>query len=197
MHCLRKLQQTKQWQMIFRHTCTCRNLNLLHYTARSEKCHIKPAYWSLDRNLETGHKVMGQCWHWDVFICTCKYHRREKSLILHWDWPLFPLPCTKVSFPKTNTRWRQRPADGTHSLLMAWLKVSLAFYHEMQWPWPARFSLSPNDITAQCLHRFLPLPFATFLRFHHSVVPQHCSLSEQRTLPGVWSSLPGNGNFSP
>ena len=149
----------------------------------------------MDGNLETGHKVIGQSWHWDIFKCTCKYHGREKSLIVHWVWPLFLQPYTTMSFPKMTTRGQQIPRDGTHSLLMAWLKGSLPFCPKMQWR--ACFSLSPHNITGRCLHRFLSLPSATFLWFHHSVVPQHGSLLEQRTLPAVWCSLPGNGNFSP
>lgn len=78
------------------------------------------------------------------------------------------------------TRWQQAPTDVTHLLLQAWLESSFAFYPKMQWR--AYFSLSTHDRTAQSHHRFLPLPSATFMQFH-SIVPQHCSLWKQRTLP--------------
>ena len=125
--------------------------------------------------------MTGQSWHWDVLKCSCKYHCHEKSLILHWVWPLFLQPRTRMSFPKMTTRGQQRPADGTHSLLMAWLKGSLAFYSEMQWR--ARFSLSPHDITAQCLHRF------------HSTNLWHILVISPFRRPTTWFSF-GTENYS-
>ena len=44
---------------------------------------------------------------------------------------------------------------------------------------------------------FFDQPLPSFRQFHHSVFPKYCYLLEQRTLPGAFCSLPGNGNFSP
>ena len=102
----------------------------------------------------------------------------------------------EVSFPKVATRWQQRSTDGIRVPLMAWLKDSFAFYREKQWP--AHFSFSPNNITTQHHHRFLPLSSATFQAtspFHRPTTL--FSLSEQRSLPGVFCSFPENGNVSP
>ena len=44
---------------------------------------------------------------------------------------------------------------------------------------------------------FFDQPLPSFRQFHQSVFPKYCYLLEQRTLPGAFCSLPGNGNFSP
>ena len=44
---------------------------------------------------------------------------------------------------------------------------------------------------------FFNHPLPSFRQLHHSVFPKYCYLLEQRTLPGAFCSLPGNGNFSP
>ena len=93
------------------------------------------------------------------------------------------------------TRGQQRRSDGTHIPLMAGLKGSLVFCPEMQQQ--AYISFSPDDVTGKRPHCFLHCPLPPFRRFHHSILPQHCSLSENRILPNAFGSLPGNGHFSP
>ena len=150
-------------------------------------------------NLETSDKVTGQPWHLAVFKCTSEHSCYPKSFIFSWNQPVTLLTCTEVSFLRLATRGKQRPAFGIHSLLMPWPKIMFAFYHQM--PWQRQFSFSPKQrdwtTTGQRCHHFVPLPSATFQAtslFHH---PTACSLSDQRTIPSVFCSLAGNGNFSP
>ena len=82
-------------------------------------------------NLETSDKVTGQPWHLDVFKCTSEYPCCPKSFIFPWNQPLMLLNCTEVSFIKVATRWQQRPAFGTHNVLMPWPKILFAFHHAM------------------------------------------------------------------
>ena len=74
-------------------------------------------------NLETSDKVTGQPWHSDIFKCTSEYPCYPKSFIFPWNQPLMLLNCTEVSFLTVATRWQQRPAFGTHSVLMPWPKI--------------------------------------------------------------------------
>ena len=115
-------------------------------------------------NLETSDKVTGQPWYLDIFKCTSEYPCYPKSFIFPWNQPLMLLNCTEVSFIKVATRWQQRPAFGTHNVLMPWPKILFAFHHQM--PWQTQFSFSPKrrdwtTIGLRC-HRFVPLPSATF-----------------------------------
>ena len=52
-------------------------------------------------------------------------------------------------------------------------------------------------MTGKRPHCVLHCPLPPFRRFHHSILAQHCSLSENRILPNAFGSLPGNGHFSP
>ena len=80
-------------------------------------------------------------------------------------------------------------------------------YFDLCWRVPLVFTRSCND---RHIFHFLPttllnngftvffnLPLPSFRQLHHSVFPKYCYLLEQRTLPGTFCSLPGNGNLSP
>ena len=115
-------------------------------------------------NLETSDKVTGQPWHLDIFKRTSEYPCYPKSFIFPWNKPLILLNCTQVSFLTMATRWQQRPAFGTHSLLMPCPKILFISHHQM--PWQRHFSFSPKQrdwtTTGQRCHRFIPLPSVTF-----------------------------------
>ena len=129
-------------------------------------------------NLETSDKVTGQPWHLDIFKCTSEYPCYPKSFIFPWNQPLILLNCTEVSFLIMATRLQQRPAFGTHSVLMPWPKILFVFYHWM--PWQRHFSFSPKQrdwtTTGQRCHCLFHCPLPPLKLLHRSIVPQHCPL---------------------
>ena len=150
-------------------------------------------------NLETSDKVTGQPWYLDIFKCTSEYPCYPKSFIFPWNKPLILLNCTQVSFLTMATRWQQRPAFGTHSLLMPCPKILFISHHQM--PWQRHFSFSPKQrdwtTTGQRCHCLFHCPLPPLKLLHCSIVPQHCPLSDQGTLPGDFCSLAGKENFFP
>ena len=68
-------------------------------------------------------------------------------------------------------------------------------------PWQRHFSFSPKQrdwtTTGQGCHRLFHCLLPPLKLLHRSIVPQHCLLSDQGTLPGVFCSLAGKGNFFP
>ena len=133
-------------------------------------------------NLETSDKVNGQPWHLDIFKCTSEYPCYPKSFIFPWNQPLILLTCTEVSFLRKATRWQQRPAFGTHSVLMPWPKILFAFHHQMPWQTQFSFSTKQQDWTTTGLHchRFVPLPSATF----QAISPFHRPITLSSFRPG-------------
>ena len=113
---------------------------------------------------------------------------------------LFLLTCTEVSLLKIATRWQQRPAFGTHTILYRLHQKFCSLFtircHDRD-----SFHFLPNNRTEQLLDNVVTVlfhcPLPLFTQFHCSIIPQHCSLSDQGTVPGVFCSLPGKGNFSP
>ena len=106
-------------------------------------------------NLEANQKVTSQSLHLDLLKCTCNKYCCQKSLIFHCNEPILLGTCTKVSFPKTATRGKQRC-----TVLWSLRKGSFGFYRELQWQ--AHSSFSPNNVTEQRFQRFLQPPSAIF-----------------------------------
>ena len=121
-------------------------------------------------NLETSHKVPRQSFHLDVFRCTWKYHRHQKSLIFHGIdhfscWPA--LRCHSPKWPRDGSRY----AHSEHTVLWAWPQGSFRFYCEMQWQ--AQFSFSPTTWLGSIFITLFHCPLPSFRLLHHGISPQH------------------------